>query len=476
VQFPKKTRKRKKSGESNEGHPENRVHGFFPRSIERIPDWNIYGDTWKINIFRPASLMVELWLSCLAPKNTVSGGARLKSIKKIAEKITTLHVVPQILQLYNENGACVSLPPDLETKMPNFSSYMAQGTAHLGGNVALLVCLISFSCARSMCCEQSPNNLGIPKDGEVASRNISFSANNDNFVQDSFSKKALLENRFDELDPCFLFDGRKLGCLSELTAMLLKDDYNDETEKLKADFDATLLSFPFQEVLDFLKEANGMKLEKLVGAWVLDEGNKKETAVNLGIIQGEMTPPDQEEQGGGDEEEPESPARLDTEESGEDRFPISENRGNEELESNTLLAAPASHSSQSMDDLFATYIQNQEKADENKENDTIASQVKRLSMHPSVGFKKTLRDTVNNLVAEKREYIEFVKEQITILETASVRLGSSIEADTKVAAPSTRFANKQSKKHKKKRRMGLVLLKPANRIPNPLHRNEGDRA
>jgi len=146
------------------------------------------------------------------------------------------------------------------------------------------------------------------------------------------------------------------------------------------------------------------------------------------------------------------------------------------LESNTLLAAPASHSSQSMDDLFATYIQNQEKADENKENDTIASQVKRLSMHPSVGFKKTLRDTVNNLVAEKREYIEFVKEQITILETASVRLGSSIEADTKVAAPSTRFANKQSKKHKKKRRMGLVLLKPANRIPNPLHRNEGDRA
>jgi hypothetical protein len=255
--------------------------------------------------------------------------------------------------------------------------------------------------------------------------------------------------------------------------------YNNETEKLKADFDATLQSFPVQEVLDFLKEAKGTKLEKLVGAWVLDEGNKKEIAVNLGIIQEETTSSDQEEEqeGGDDEDAPESPAHSDTEESGEDRTPISENRDNEELESNKLLAAPAVHSSQSIDDLFATYIQNQEKEDQNKENatsgDIIANQFKRLAKFPTVGFKQKLRDTVNNLVAERREYLDFVKEQITILETASERLGSSIEADRKAAAQSTRFPKKQ----KKKRMKGLVFERPANSIlPNPFYLDEADPA
>jgi hypothetical protein len=200
---PKKTGKRKKSGDSNEGHPENRVHGFFPRSIERSPEWNMYWDTWNINIYRPASLIVELWLSCLEPKNTESGGGRLKSIKKIAEKITTLHVVPQILQLYNEHGPCVSLPSDLKTKMPNFSCYMAEATEQLGGNLAVLLCLISFSCARSMCIGQAPNNLGIPRDGEAASRNISFFAKDDDFLLESFRKNVLLANKFDGLDPRF---------------------------------------------------------------------------------------------------------------------------------------------------------------------------------------------------------------------------------------------------------------------------------
>jgi hypothetical protein len=470
VLSPKKTRKRKKSGESNEGHPENRVHGFFPRSIERSPEWNMYWDTWNINIFRPASMIVELWLSCLEPKNTESGGGRLRSIKKIAEKITTLHVVPQILQLYNEHGPCVSLPSDLKTKMPNFSIYMAEATEQLGGNLAVLLCLISFSCARSMCIEQAPDNLGIPKDGEAVSRNISFFTKDDDFVLESFRKKALLANQFDGLDPSFIFNGTESACLSELTAFLLENDDNNETEKLKADFDATLLSFPLQEVLNFLKEANGMKLEKLVDAWVLDEANKKETAVNLGIIQGEMTSPDQEEQEGGDEEAPESPA-SDTEESGEDRTHSSEIRGNEELESNELLAAPASHSSQSLDDLFETYIQNQEEADQdNKENtaldENVANQFKRMAKHPTLGFKRQLRDTVKRLVTERREYIHFVEDQITLLEAASERLGSSIDADTEAVAQSKRFPMR------KKRKKGL-FERPANRILlNPFHLDE----
>jgi hypothetical protein len=473
VPSPKMTRKTKKADEYNEGHPGNRVHGFFPRSIERSPEWNMYGDTWKINIFRPASLIVELWLSCLAPQNTVSGSGRLKSIKKIAEKITTLHVVPQVLQLYNVHGPCVSLPPDLETKMPNFSSHMAQGTAQLGGNVAVLVCLISFSCARSMCIEQAPNNLGIQKDGEAASRNISFSAKDNDFVQEAFVKKALLPNRFDELDPSFLFNDRESACLSELTAMLLKNDYNNQTEKLKADFDATLQSFPVQEVLDFLK---GATLEKLVRAWVLDEGNKKEIALNLGIIQGEMTSPDQEDeastntsttssrvgQEGGHEEGPENQDQSDA--------GISENTESEELESNK----PAAHSSQSMDDMFETYTQNQEKADENKENVTLgletkmAEQVKKVSRHPTLGLKRKLRDAVDQLVAEKRAYIDFVEDQITILEAASKRLGSSIEADKKEAAQSVRM-------QKRKKRKKVLVARPANGIiQHPFHLDEAD--
>jgi hypothetical protein len=461
VQFPKKTRKRKKPGESNEGHPENRVvHGFFPRSIERSPEWKMYWDTWNINIFRPASLIVELWLSCLVPKNTVSGGGRLKSIKKIAEKVTTLHVVPQILQLYNEHGPCVSLTSGLKTKMPNFSIYMAEATEQLGGNLAVLLCLISFSCARSMCIEQAPNNLGAPRDGEAASRNISFFAKDDDFVLQSFRKKVLLANQFDGLDPSFMFNATESACLSELTAFLLKNDDNNETEKLKADFDATLLSFPLKEVLNFLKEANGMKLEKLVDAWVLDEDNKIETAVNLGIIQGEMTTPAQEEQEGGDEEEAASPAHLDIEELGEDRSPISENRGNEELESNTLLAAPASHSSQSMDDLFATYIQKQETADQNnKENttldDNVATQFRRMSKHPTVGFKRQLRDTVKRLVTERRGYVNFLEDQITLLEAANERLGSSIEADKAADKETAVLSNRFQKKNKQ--RKGLLL-------------------
>jgi hypothetical protein len=254
----------------------------------------------------------------------------------------------------------------------------------------------------------------------------------------------------------------------------LKNDDNNETEKLKADFDASLLSFPLQEVLNFLKEANGMKLEKLVDAWVLDEANKKETAVNLGIIQGEMTSPDQEEeQAGGDDEVPESPVHSDTEESEEGSTPISENRDNEELESNKLLAAPASHSSQSMDDLFATYIQKQEVADQNdKENETlddkVASQFKRMCKHPTIGCKRGLSKTVKMLLTERREHIHFVKDQITLLEAASERLGSSIEADSKAVAQSTRFPKR------KKRKKGL-FERSANRI-HPFHLDEASEA
>jgi hypothetical protein len=110
---------------------------------------------------------------------------------------------------------------------------------------------------------------------------VSFS-HLENVIETSFcgsrsSRGNLIANKFDSLCPVFECNGTKFSSLSDLVTHLLQ---------VSSGFDAMVKQFPVEDVLDFLEGDKHMKLDKLVGKWVLDKDSSEHVvAANLDLCE-----------------------------------------------------------------------------------------------------------------------------------------------------------------------------------------------
>jgi len=264
---------KKKKKKEEEGPPI--ATGFFPSSHEKLPDWNVYGNVWRTHVFRPALLLVEIWLSSLEPRRP----SWLSNNKLVVQRISNLHAIPQVLQLLNIHGPVLSISEKTRQTMPCFSQYMDRGKEVFGSNLSVLVSIICFSCARTMYGKQ----IGSEFIEEMENGCIYFS-HDDNVIASAFggkhrSDKQLLPGKFELFDPTFALNERtnaKEYSLHELTSVLLgKTEWGQEShlEVFQNAFDTMVSSFPMDDVLLFLEGSPQMQLSELVSKWVLD-GNQ----------------------------------------------------------------------------------------------------------------------------------------------------------------------------------------------------------
>jgi hypothetical protein len=217
---------------------------------------------------------VELWLCSLEPRNVLDRyGKWLHGVKQCAERLCRLHVIPQMMEVFNRHGPILS--------DSNWGSQMAgiskKTNERLGSNLSVLVSIICFSCARSMWFKQCTT---CELDEDKVKSDVSFS-HLENVMETSFcgtrGSRSLKANKFDSLCPVFECNGTKFSSLSDLVSHLLE---------VSSGFDAMVKQFPVEDVLDFLEGNKLMKLEKLVGKWVLDKDSSENVvAANLDLCE-----------------------------------------------------------------------------------------------------------------------------------------------------------------------------------------------
>ena len=217
---------------------------------------------------------MELWLCSLEPRNVLDRyGKWLHGVKQCAERLCRLHVIPQMMEVFNRHGPILS--------DSNWGSQMAgiskKTNERLGSNLSVLVSIICFSCARSMWFKQCTT---CELDEDKVKSDVSFS-HLENVMETSFcgtrGSRSLKANKFDSLCPVFECNGTKFSSLSDLVSHLLE---------VSSGFDAMVKQFPVEDVLDFLEGNKLMKLEKLVGKWVLDKDSSENVvAANLDLCE-----------------------------------------------------------------------------------------------------------------------------------------------------------------------------------------------
>jgi hypothetical protein len=140
-------------------------------------------------------------------------------------------------------------------------------------------------------------------DQEKVKSDVSFS-HLENVIETSFcgsrSSRSLKAHKFYSLCPVFECNGMKFSSLSDLVTHLLE---------VSSRLDAMVKQFPVEDVLDFLEGNKNMKLENLVGKWVLDkDSSERVVAANLDLCEAQDVDDDTIESTSGPSEDTETPS------------------------------------------------------------------------------------------------------------------------------------------------------------------------
>ena len=241
------------------------VDGFFPG--RRFSD--DYCLVFKHHICRPATLLITLWLSHLQPQ--CDTGRWLDKKKEAAVRLCRLHVIPQIMELFNNYGPLI----EGTGNTPNIRQFLTEAGERFGSNTAILVCLVCCSSARSMLRRHSDK-------AEDSKRNIAFDSG-EKTIDDLFDKKGTLkEGQFASLKPMFNFEGNKMSLLG------IARKFHQDSASL-GHLDSLLSDFPFEKVAALFHGGNATG-EKLAQSWVLtDKAFHDETERELGKLRLEVT-------------------------------------------------------------------------------------------------------------------------------------------------------------------------------------------
>jgi microcystin-dependent protein len=209
---------------------------------------------WKINIYKPASILLNLWVTSLVPEPVNQAG-----IKKFLSMLSRLHAVRQMLELFSEHGPSMLLTDHMRGTMPNFTKYMSQCEERLGSNLPMFVCMVCFSCARSLFANRDSHKAFLH---DACSAEFAFHPTPDVIatVFGTASKKlrnpVLKPGCFNALSPKFDVIGTNLlPCnLSQLAGFCSGETLTgDPFQNFTADFEKKIASFPFDDVLEMLE-------------------------------------------------------------------------------------------------------------------------------------------------------------------------------------------------------------------------------